>query len=77
MMDKKGRCCGRKPIRYKRQGILFCSRCDREYSMATGEQVESFAWERVSGGWRKVATRRAVYASPGVVTESQCTEEKP
>ena len=59
-LDDKGRCCGRKPIRYKRKGTLFCSRCDREYSIETGEQVESFAWKRVSWGWRQVARRRAV-----------------
>ena len=52
-LDDKGRCCGRKPIRYKRSGRLFCSRCDREYLIETGEQVESFAWKRVSGDWAK------------------------
>ena len=52
MLDGKGRCCGRKPIRYKRTGRLFCWRCDREYSIA-GEQLESFAWELVDGEFVK------------------------
>ena len=52
MLDGKGRCCGRKPIRYKRTGRLFCWRCDREYSIA-GEQLESFAWKLVDGEFVK------------------------
>jgi len=49
-LDEKGRCCGRKPLVYKRrQGLLnpsglFCCRCDRHFDPETGEQIENFAW---------------------------------
>ena len=46
-----GRCCGRKPLLYKRQTDAriagphyFCTRCDRAYSIITGEQLENWAW---------------------------------
>ena len=49
-LDEKGRCCGRKPISYKRDRHLFCDRCDRRYDMDTHEQVENWAWVRNSDG---------------------------
>ena len=51
-LDDRGRCCGRKPIVYKRhQGPghpagLFCASCDRAYDPATREQIENWAWFR-------------------------------
>ena len=53
MLDEKGRCCGRKPVRYIKYHRLFCWRCDREYSIETGEQLESFAWKLVDGEFAK------------------------
>lgn len=48
MLDDKGRCCGRKPIVYKRSPThLFCSRCDRAYDPLTKLQVENWAWYQV------------------------------
>lgn len=46
MLNNKGQCCGSKPIVYKRWGILFCHRCDREYDLYTKEQRENFAWTK-------------------------------
>ena len=41
-IDDKGRCCGRKPIAYKRPPRLFCPRCDAEFDVETGWQVSNF-----------------------------------
>lgn len=43
--DNNGRCCGRKPMTYKRPPHLFCPRCDVAYDMA-GTQIENWAWKR-------------------------------
>ena len=43
-LDDQGRCCGRKPIVYKRPPMLFCSRCDRAFDAATKEQIENWAY---------------------------------
>jgi len=43
-LDKKDRCCGRKPLVYKRQNMLFCCRCDRQYNPITKGQQENWAW---------------------------------
>ena len=50
-LDDAGRCCGRKPIDYKRANILFCARCYREYVLDTGSQQPNWAWRSVSGGF--------------------------
>ena len=45
-LDDKGRCCGRKPLVYKRfPAHKFCSRCDRAYDLNTGEQISNWAWK--------------------------------
>ena len=52
VLDEKGRCCGRKPIVYKRPHFhYFCDRCDREFS-ADGSQYERWGYEKV-GDWFK------------------------
>lgn len=44
-LDADGRCCGRKPLVYKRPYFhYFCSRCDREFN-ANGNQVPNWAWK--------------------------------
>lgn len=57
-----GRCCGRKPLLYKRDAIpapqLFCPRCDRAYDPASGEQLANWAWHRVEGEF--VPKRRGI-----------------
>jgi len=40
-LDEKGRCCGQKPITYKRpEYFLYCSRCGTSFSPATGMQIK-------------------------------------
>ena len=55
-LDENGRCCGRKPILYKggswRSPELrqkFCDRCDRAYSIETGEQIANWAYKLTNG----------------------------
>jgi hypothetical protein len=50
-LDNKGRCCGRKPLIYKRPTHhLFCSRCDRAYDPESHEQIENWAWKKEQQG---------------------------
>ena len=50
-LDDKGRCCGRKPIQYRREHpsngksgpYQFCSRCDRAFD-PEGRQMKNWAW---------------------------------
>lgn len=53
-LDSKGRCCGRKPIMYKREPHKFCPRCDRSFHAETGDQIENWAWKREGAGFRSV-----------------------
>lgn len=46
-LDKKGRCCGRKPIVYKRKGEYFCPRCDRAYDLITKRQIPNWAYKTI------------------------------
>ena len=50
-LDDKGRCCGRKPIVYKREGHSFCPRCDRAFDLETGVQVENWMWRWSPGSF--------------------------
>ncbi len=52
-LDNLGRCCGRKPIVYKREPHLFCWRCDRAYNPETGEQIANWAWRMGENGWER------------------------
>ena len=55
-LDKKNRCCGKKPLDYKsgREGPhKFCDRCDRAYDRETGEQIENWAWVKDGEEFRK------------------------
>lgn len=45
-IDSKGRCCGRKPMVYKREPHMFCPRCDRAFDPKTGEQIENWAYTK-------------------------------
>lgn len=54
-LNEKGQCppCGRKPIPYKRDGHWYCCKCNRAYSMATGEQIQNWAWVVTPTGFDK------------------------
>ncbi len=43
-LDDKGRCCGRKPLVYKRAAHYFCDRCDRAFSFTSGKQIQNWAY---------------------------------
>lgn len=57
-LDDKGRCCGRKPIRYRGANAHhFCDRCERAFSVLTSEQIENLAWKFADGAFvRKAPT---------------------
>ena len=43
-LDDKGRCCGRKPLVYKRPVThFFCTKCDAEFAVS-GKQRPNWAW---------------------------------
>lgn len=56
-LDDQGRCCGRKPLVYKKhRGDMhprgrFCPRCDRCFNMVDGEQIENWAWMLDGDEW--------------------------
>lgn len=50
-LDDLGRCCGRKPLTYRRTRALFCCRCNREFDDATLTQRANFSWRAVPGGF--------------------------
>lgn len=49
-LDERGRCCGRKPIEYRREPHKFCPRCDRAFDSVTGEQIGNWAYTRDADG---------------------------
>ena len=55
-LDEKGRCCGRKPLVYKRPLSSICIRCSRAYDPSTNLQIENWAWKRV--GTEFVSTKK-------------------
>ena len=56
-LDAKGRCCGRKPMRYKGGSwrsplgapMLVCCNCNREYDPETGTQRPNWAFSKCQG----------------------------
>lgn len=50
-LDDKGRCCGRKPLVYKRPPHLFCDRCCASFDAVTGTQIENCAFAPSGGGF--------------------------
>lgn len=52
-LDDKGRCCGRRPLNYKKPSPhFFCHRCGAEYS-SDGVQQPNWAWLQDGKGWFK------------------------
>jgi len=47
-LDEKGRCCGRKPLVYRRpHHRFFCHRCHAEFDPETGKQIPNWAYYRL------------------------------
>jgi len=59
VIDKKGRCCGRKPIPYRRPPTLFCPRCDAQFDPETGKQIPNWAFEKMEDGSFRSALKTA------------------
>lgn len=59
MLDSKGRCCGRKPLVYKRDGgpHRFCVRCDRAYPLDDDVQIANWAWRATDEGFQSTKKR--------------------
>ena len=53
-LDSNGRCCGIEPAESYNDKSLFCVRCNSEYDIKTGKQVENWAWMKHGSGfvWR-------------------------
>ena len=47
-LDEKGRCCGRKPMVYKREGKRYCHKCHRHYHLTEPHMIDS--WDRLADG---------------------------
>ena len=51
-LDENGRCCGRKPLVYKRPPHLFCCRCNAAFHSKTGKQIGNWAFSEADGGFK-------------------------
>lgn len=50
-LDLSGRCCGRKPLFYKRPAPHhFCTRCDGQFG-PDGQQQQNWAWKHCGDGF--------------------------
>lgn len=58
-LDENGRCCGRKPLVYKREGHRFCDRCCRSYHRYQDFQIDNWAWKRRVDGQFEYVTGKA------------------
>lgn len=57
-LDKLGRCCGRKPLVYKRYpSHKFCCRCNASFDPETGRQIANWAFDLLSD---EVVQRRSL-----------------
>jgi ribosomal protein L37AE/L43A len=45
-LNKKNQCpvCKVKPLTYKRDGLYFCHRCDRAFSLESKKWIPNWAW---------------------------------
>lgn len=69
-LDDYGRCCGRKPLIYKREGHRFCDRCCRSYHLHQDFQIDNWAWKRrVDGQFEYVTGKTRIGATLGAKVE--------
>jgi hypothetical protein len=59
-LDDKGRCCGRKPIVYKRPHHFYCDRCDAAFDPSDGKQVPNWAYYKLDETRFEARTTRAI-----------------
>jgi hypothetical protein len=45
-LNAAGQCCGRKPLVYKRDRYLFCTRCCAAFDLDGKWQMTNWAWKR-------------------------------
>lgn len=59
-LTNDGRCCGHKPLRYKRVGgpHFFCTSCKRAYALDNARQIQNWAWRRLDGGFQSTQKRK-------------------
>jgi hypothetical protein len=50
-LDELGRCCGRKPLVYKRDRFRVCMRCNAAFDLEQNFQIKNWAWKPVEGGF--------------------------
>lgn len=65
-------CCGRKPRPYIRKNFRLCLKCDRAYDIASGQQIENYAWVKVGDEFmdRLKAGRLGEYWGIQLLTEN-------
>lgn len=63
VLDGNGRCCGRKPLMYKRENYRFCDRCNRSYHRYQDFQINNWAWKRREDGQFEYVTGRTRIAT--------------
>lgn len=69
-LDEAGRCCGRKPLVYKRARQLFCARCNASFNIETRRQQPNWAW-RAAGDAFVAATPTSEIARRAALTPEQ------
>lgn len=70
-LDERGRCCGRKPITYKRPHHFYCCRCDASFDPVDGKQVPNWAYYKVDDERFEVRTSRVPQRLPQDTGESR------
>ena len=61
-LTPNSRCCGRKPIIYKRPPHLFCCRCNAAFDPVSGVQIANWAYVKAPDGGFVRARQSAVAA---------------
>lgn len=77
-LNSKGRCCGRKPIVYKRMGgpHRFCDRCNRAYSLSENQQIANWSWIEKDGGFQKTEKRLLTLRDDCLVCQESADVER-
>jgi hypothetical protein len=49
-LDDEGRCCGRKPLVYKRPKQRYCRQCNRAYDFEENRQISNWRYRELPDG---------------------------